>query len=230
MDFHRLRRREILWKERLLNFRLGCDDCNGANCLRARQCQLFGGHIFMPETTPPESIRAYRQADHRQVAALWARINRELAPADLREAFEQYIAGPLTDELRWLHDVFSPAKRNGFWVVTLDGEIIGTFGIESRSRDATELRRMYLDRRHRGTDMAQRMLQYAESRARALGFATMILSTAEIQRAALTFYRKNGYRLVKTEVAETMSVRTVGGGLKRFHFEKALGGEGDHEE
>jgi GNAT superfamily N-acetyltransferase len=107
-------------------------------------------------------------------------------------------------------------------VVTLNDEIIGTFGIESRSRETTELRRMYLDRRHRGTGLAQRMLEYAEARARALGFATMILSTAEIQRAALTFYRKNGYRLVKTEVAETMSVRTVGGGLKRFHFEKAL--------
>ena len=176
----------------------------------------------MAETAPPEAIRDYRQADHDQVAALWTRINRELAPADLREQFEQYIAGPLADELGRLQDVFAAAKRNGFWVVTLRDEIIGTFGIESRGRDTTELRRMYLDRRHRGTGIAQRMLEYAESRARALGFSTMILSTAEIQRAALRFYRKNGYRLVKTEVAETMSVRTVGGGLKRFHFEKPL--------
>jgi GNAT superfamily N-acetyltransferase len=176
----------------------------------------------MPETASPESIRDYQQADQEQVAALWARINRELAPADLREPFEQYIAGPLTDELRRLHDVFAAAKRNGFWIVTLGGEIIGTFGIESRSPDTTELRRMYLDRRHRGTGLAQRMLEYAEARARELGFSTMILSTAEIQRAALKFYRKNGYRLVKTEVAETMSVRTVGSGLKRFHFEKPL--------
>jgi GNAT superfamily N-acetyltransferase len=176
----------------------------------------------MAEVAPPETIRAYQPADYEQVAALWARINRELAPADLREAFEQYIAGPLTEELRRLPQVFSPAKRNRFWVVTLDDEIIGTFGIESRSRETTELRRMYLARHHRGTGLAQRMLEYAEARARALGFATMTLSTAEIQRAALTFYRKNGYRLIKTEVAETMSVRTVGGGLKRFHFEKAL--------
>lgn len=176
----------------------------------------------MAETTPPESIRAYREADREQVSALWARINRELAPADLREAFEQYIAGPLGDELRRLQDVFSGDKRNAFWVVTLGGKIIGTFGIESRSRETTELRRMYLDPRHRGTGIARRMLEYAESRARELGFSTMILSTAEIQRAALKFYRKNGYRLVKTEVAETMSVRTVGGGLQRFHFEKAL--------
>ncbi|MBV8824376.1 MAG: GNAT family N-acetyltransferase [Bradyrhizobiaceae bacterium] len=176
----------------------------------------------MPDTPPPESIRAYRQADREQVAALWARINRELAPADLREAFEQYIAGPLADELLRLHDVFAAGKRNVFWVVTLGDEIIGTFGIEARGRDTTELRRMYLDRRHRGKGLAQRMLEWAESRARALGFSTMILSTAEIQRAALKFYRRNGYCLVNTEVAETMSVRTVGSGLKRFHFEKPL--------
>jgi putative acetyltransferase len=179
----------------------------------------------MAETTPPESIRDYRPADHDQIAALWARINRELAPADLREQFEQYIAGPLADELRRLPEVFSAAKRNAFLVVTLGEEIIGTFGIESRSRDTTELRRMYLDRRYRGSGLAQRMLAYAESRAHALGFSTMILSTAEIQQAALKFYRKNGYRLVTTEVADTMSVRTVGGGLKRFHFEKPLGVE-----
>jgi GNAT superfamily N-acetyltransferase len=178
----------------------------------------------MAETTSPETIRAYRQADHEQVSALWTRINRELAPVDLREQFEQYIAGPLADELQRLHDVFSAAERNAFWIVALGGEIIGTFGIESRSRETTELRRMYLDRRHRGEGIAQRMLECAESRARELGFSTMILSTAEIQRAALKFYRKNGYRLVKTEVAETMSVRTVGGGLKRFHFEKPLAG------
>lgn len=174
------------------------------------------------EPKPPESTRAYREADREQVAALWARINRELAPANLREAFEQYIACPLADELRRLQDVFSGDKRNAFWVVTLGGEIIGTFGIESRSRDTTELRRMYLDPRHRGTGIAQRMLDHAESRARELEFSSMILSTAEIQRAALKFYRKNGYRLVKTEIADTMSVRTVGGGLQRFHFEKPL--------
>ena len=66
------------------------------------------------------------------------------------------------------------------------------------------------------------MLAAAEARAKELGFARMILSTAEIQHAALGFYRKSGYRLVRTEVAEAMSTKTVGGGLTRYHFEKDL--------
>jgi hypothetical protein len=46
----------------------------------------------------------------------------------------------------------------------------------------------------------------------------MILSTAEVQKAAIAFYAKSGFQLVRTEVAGTMSTRTVGGGLTRFHF------------
>ncbi len=178
----------------------------------------------MVEAEQPATFRAYRQADYEQVAALWVRINRELAPADMREQFEQYIATALLGELRQLEDIFSEAKRNAFWIVEIDGGVIGTFGIESRSQDTTELRRMYLDRRHRGRGIAQRMLQFAEARARDFGFSMLILSTAEVQRAAINFYRKSGYRLVKTELADAMSTKTVGGGLKRFHFEKPLGG------
>jgi putative acetyltransferase len=66
------------------------------------------------------------------------------------------------------------------------------------------------------------MLRCAEARARELGFATMILSTAEVQKAAIAFYHKMGYRLIRTEVAHATSTKTVGGGLTRYHFEKAL--------
>jgi hypothetical protein len=61
-----------------------------------------------------------------------------------------------------------------------------------------------------------------ELRAREFGFSKMILSTAEVQKAAIAFYAKSGFQLVRTEVAATMSTKTVGGGLTRFHFEKLL--------
>jgi len=81
---------------------------------------------------------------------------------------------------------------------------------------------MYLDREYRGSDIAQRMLDFAEARARALGFTKMILSTAEIQQAAVKFYRKRGFRQIRSEVADVMTTKQAGGGLTRFHFEKAL--------
>ena len=174
----------------------------------------------MVESQRPFTIREYRNTDYEGVVALFVRINRELAPANMRELFEQYIATAISGELRRLQNIFSEAKRNAFWVVEIDGQIVGMFGIESRSEDSTELRRMYLDRLHRGRGIAQRMLQCAEARARDLGFSKLILSTAEVQEAAIAFYRKSGYRLVRTEVADAMSTKTVGGGLTRFHFEK----------
>lgn len=168
------------------------------------------------------TIRAYDVADYDAVVSLFTRVNRELAPADMRERFEDYIATSIAGELSRVSEVFAASKRNAFWVVEIEGQIIGIFGIESRSGDTTELRRMYLDRFYRGRGIAQRMMLCAESRAHDLGFSTLILSTAEIQHAALAFYRKSGFQLVRTERAEAMSTKTVGGGLTRFHFLKTL--------
>jgi N-acetylglutamate synthase-like GNAT family acetyltransferase len=178
--------------------------------------------MVMAAPDRPVTIRAYNSSNYEAVVALFTRINRELAPADMRERFEDYISASIKGELSHLRDIFSEAKRNAFWVVAIDGQIVGMFGIESRSEDSTELRRMCLDRAYRGRGIAQRMLQCAEARARDLGFSKLILSTAEIQEAAIAFYRKSGYQVVKTQFADTMSTKIVGGGLTRFHFEKTL--------
>jgi GNAT superfamily N-acetyltransferase len=168
------------------------------------------------------TFRRYQATDYGPVASLWTRINRELAPAGMEKLFEQYIAMSIDGELKQLTEVFSEAKRNAFWVVESANEIVGSFGIESRSANDTELRRMYLDEGYRGSGTAQRMLDCAEAEARTLGFTRMILSTAQIQRAADRFYRKSGFHLIGTEVAETMTAKQAGGGLTRFHFEKVL--------
>ena len=65
----------------------------------------------------PVTFRRYQATDYGAVAALWTRINRELAPAGMEELFEQYIATTINGELKQLPEVFSEAKRNAFWVV-----------------------------------------------------------------------------------------------------------------
>ena len=172
--------------------------------------------------THPLTFRRYQAADYNSVASLWARINRELAPVGMEKLFEQYIATTIDGELRQLLEIFSEAKRNAFWVVECESEIVGSFGIEGRGVNDTELRRMYLDKCCRGLGVAQRMLDCAQAEARSLGFTKMIVSTAQIQTAADRFYRKSGFRHIRTEVAEKMTTKQAGGGLTRFHFEKAL--------
>ena len=170
-------------------------------------------------------LRAYMASDFESVADLWTRVNRELAPAGMETLFEQYIATTIEGELSRLLDIFSQVRRNAFWVVELsDGSqrVVGTFGIECHNRDTTELRRMYIDGGWRGCGLAERMLRTAEAMARQLGFSRMIVSTADIQRAAFRFYTKSGFKLVRSEIAETMTVKQAGGGLLRHSFEKVL--------
>ena len=85
-----------------------------------------------------------------------------------------------------------------------------------------ELRRMYLDSEYRGQGLSQKMLDHAERHARQRGFRYMILSTAELQAAAVKLYEKSGYELTKTEIAGAMSTKTIGGNIRRRHYQKRL--------
>ncbi|MEM1428362.1 MAG: GNAT family N-acetyltransferase [Pseudomonadota bacterium] len=181
----------------------------------------------MREPTPSQmdrgaSFRAYRPSDYDAVAVLWAEINRELAPPHLREAFERYIAVSLEEELAKADKLYDPADGSCLKVVLLKQAIIGTLGVQRVDADKAELRRFYLRSDRRGGAIARKMLEHAEAHAAAVGFRKLVLSTAELQRAAVAFYRKNGYTLTHVAVEEAASAKTVGGGVKRLHFEKAL--------
>ena len=52
--------------------------------------------------------------------------------------------------------------------------------------------------------------------------ARIVLSTSELQQAALAFYRGAGYEALGEELATAATNKTVGGGIRRFHFAKRL--------
>ena len=76
----------------------------------------------------PVIIRAYQHADTAGVVDLFIRINRELAPPEMRERFDQYIQTSIDGEMSRLRDIFSRTKRNAFWVVETGDEIIACSG------------------------------------------------------------------------------------------------------
>lgn len=167
------------------------------------------------------AIRRYTDADHPAVRDLFIRINRELAPPELRQAFERYLEVSLRDEIDRLADYY--AERQGsFWVAHDGGQFAGTFGLEGVGSVAAELRRMYVDPAYRKRGLARMMLEYAERICREAGTSLLTLSTSELQRAALAFYRNAGYRLVREEIGAAQSNRTIGGAIRRFHFETDL--------
>src|ERR1700738_1620237 len=70
--------------------------------------------------------------------------------------------------------------------------------------------------------IARLMLRFAEAECRRSGVRRLELSTSELQPAALELYRHAGYRLLHEVVAEQASNKTLGGGIRRYYFEKIL--------
>jgi GNAT superfamily N-acetyltransferase len=166
-------------------------------------------------------IRAFAPGDAAGMRELFVRVNRLLAPAEMKDAFEAYIARSLKEEIDRVSDYYRE-REGGFWVA-VDGEkIVGIFGLESTGDGAMELRRMYVDPDVRRRGIARRMLQFAEQECRRLGRPRMVLSTSALQQEALSFYRNAGYQLVREEVAIAASNKTLGGGIRRYHFSKIL--------
>ncbi len=165
-------------------------------------------------------IREFSPDHARTVRELFIRVNRLLAPADMKEAFEIYIARALREEIDKVSEYYSQ-REGGFWVA-VDGEaLVGMFGLESSTDSGMELRRMYVDPDLRRRGIARTMLVFAEEECRRRNRPRLNL-TSELQKEALALYQSAGYQLVHEEVAVIGSNKSLGGGLRRYHFTKAL--------
>jgi GNAT superfamily N-acetyltransferase len=166
-------------------------------------------------------IRPFLSGDAAEVRDMFVNVNRLLAPPAMREAFEAYIARSLAEEMDRVHDYYSE-RSGGFWVARQGDDLVGMFGLEAVPPDAMELRRMYVAASVRRGGIGRTMLRFAEHEARQQGKTRLELSTSELQPAAVALYRQAGYVLVREAVAEQPSNKTIGGGIRRYHFEKPL--------
>ncbi|MBP0614652.1 GNAT family N-acetyltransferase [Jiella sp. KSK16Y-1] len=144
-----------------------------------------------------------------------------MAPADRRETFERYIAMSLDEEIDRIEAYY--AEAGGWFRLAVEGGMLrGMYGLEPQDDARIELRRMYVAPDFQRRGLARKMLLDAERHARAKGYRWLVLSTSELQQAALALYRSTGFDLTREETAETASNKTIGGGIRRFHFEKPL--------
>jgi GNAT superfamily N-acetyltransferase len=113
-------------------------------------------------------------------------------------------------------------RGGGFWVAVWDGEIVEMFGLEAATPGSLELRRMYVDPSARRGGIASLMLRFVEDECRRLAIRKIELSTSELQPAAIELYKRAGFQLLREVIAMDASNKTIGGGIRRFHFEKAI--------
>lgn len=168
------------------------------------------------------AIRPYEDRDHQPVRQLFIDVNRELAPPHLREEFERYIAVGLREEMDRILEFYRVDGQLSFWVAVEGSRLLGTVALERAGNGALDLRRLYVTAAFRGQGIGRWMLQHAERTAVAMGYLEMLLSTSELQTAAIALYRKDGYQLTREEVATERTSKQAGAGLTRYYFRKVL--------
>ncbi len=82
-----------------------------------------------------------------------------------------------------------------FWVVTLEGKVVGTAAYYpiDRSENAVEIRKMYLLPEVRDRGLGRFLLNALESVIIQKGFAEIWIETASVLKEAVILYEKSGY-------------------------------------
>jgi GNAT superfamily N-acetyltransferase len=166
------------------------------------------------------NIRRYLPSDQAAVIALFREFMWELTPPSLGAEFQDYIERAIREELGRIEEYYFSRDDQGFWVAD---NVVGMVGIERQSQECAELRRMAVARSHRRKGIGRELLDTAEAFCRDRGYRRMVLSTSELQVAAMRLYESSGYRMVRKELAAPASHKSVGASLARYHYEKALG-------
>jgi putative acetyltransferase len=165
-------------------------------------------------------IRRYLPPDQAAVISLFREFMWELTPPRLGAEFQEYVERAIREELGRIEEYYFGRDGQGFWVVD---DVVGMVGIERQTQHAAELRRMAVRSSHRRRGIGRELLRTAEAFCRECGYSKVVLSTSELQVAAMRLYESSGYHLVRKEAAAPASHKSVGAGLARYHYEKALG-------
>lgn len=90
------------------------------------------------------------------------------------------------------------ARRGDFWVAREGDAVVGTIGLIDFGEGGA-LRKMFVRQDHRGTGLAQQLLDTLIAHARERGVPRIVLGTTSPMRAAHRFYERNGFTALAPE-------------------------------
>ncbi|HEY5637773.1 MAG TPA: GNAT family N-acetyltransferase [Burkholderiales bacterium] len=166
-------------------------------------------------------IRPYEDANRDAVIALFRAFMAELATPAVAPVIGLYMKAAIEQELSRIPEYYLARPGCGFWVIERDG-VVGMVGVERAEAGEAELRRMAVAHRHRNQGLGRALLRHAEAFCLDEGYAAIVLSTSELQPAAMQLYASSGYRLEHSAPARESTHKSVGAGLVRHHFRKVL--------
>jgi putative acetyltransferase len=97
------------------------------------------------------------------------------------------------EQMHGLHPGEEADPRLRFFLLELDGDVIGCGALRDLGSDVAELKRMFVHPAHRGRGYARDLLTELEGVAAAAGIRRLRLETGTAQHAAISLYRTSGY-------------------------------------
>ena len=144
----------------------------------------------------------------------------ELQEEFMVEFFPEYANDPRRYE--WNKDVYDInkyySKRGGkIWVVEVDNKIAGFGGFRLADNRIAEVKRIRINREHRGKGIGKSIVKQIERHCAANKFSKIIVDTDDRLEVAKSMYPNLGYKLCRTET------ETEGGNEYTTHYyEKGL--------
>ncbi len=92
---------------------------------------------------------------------------------------------------------FNKIDKIKYAIVAFDNEMpVGCGAIKELSKDAMEVKRMYVPPVRRGQGIAGKILKELENWAFELNYTKCLLETGKKQPEAIALYKKNGYQII----------------------------------
>ncbi|MFQ6028155.1 MAG: GNAT family N-acetyltransferase [Dehalococcoidia bacterium] len=158
------------------------------------------------------TIRTFQPADHDAVRELFARGQMDFAQG-LEDVVQAYIRRSLADDLADISANYLSDPGSHFWVADVDAQVKGMVGIQWRSEEEAELRRMSVASDTRRQGIGGKLLETTDAFCREQGYQRIRLSTVTQLQPAIAMYRKSGYQLTGEEQHGRLTV---------YHFLKDL--------
>ena len=144
------------------------------------------------------SYRTYSDGDYEAVREVFSKGLMDYS-AGHEEEFARYIRHSLADDLADIPGHYLGEPGSHFWVAENDGAVVGIVGVQRRSDDEGELRRMSVAANARRQGVGLGLLQTVEDFCRESGYKRIRLTTVSPLTAAIAMYRRFGYRFTGEE-------------------------------
>lgn len=123
--------------------------------------------------------------------------------ADIRKLFREYqqwlgidlCFQGFAEELASLPGRYAPPT--GVILLAIeDGQVIGCVGVRPKTENEAELKRLYVQAEHQGHRIGKQLFHTAMSKAKRIGYASIVLDTLPTMQAAKSLYRAYGFKKI----------------------------------